>query len=243
MTQRPDRQELKFLVAHDVRRVLIERWRRYLVKAPFPDDRAMTPVLSLYYDSPHLSFYHEKLAGFGFHQKVRIRTDGFEFRAGQTTILEIKYRKHVRVQKLRHEFPNFDTDRLAPERWQIEDPEIRGAFESLRERHRLRPAAQVYYQREAYQGAVESDVRITLDSCLLGLHPGERPTRKLLLDRSRSLMPDTLAILEVKATRGTPGWVHEGIVAAELRQQTIPKYVTAVKVLGLVQLSEAGVYA
>jgi hypothetical protein len=56
-------------------------------------------------------------------------------------------------------------------------------------------------------------------------------------------MPDTLAILEVKATRGIPGWVHEGIVAAELQQQTIPKYVTAVRTLGLVQLSEAGVYA
>jgi hypothetical protein len=55
-------------------------------------------------------------------------------------------------------------------------------------------------------------------------------------------MADTLAILEVKATRGIPPWVHEGVMAAELQQKTIPKYVTAVEVLGLVKLTAGGVY-
>ena len=83
---------------------------------------------------------------------------------------------------------------------------------------------------------------MTFDSVLRGLHPGERLTRGLLLDGMRSLMPDTLVILEVKATAGIPGWIHEGVIAAELRQQTIPKYVTAVEVLGLLDLNPAGVY-
>ena len=240
---RPFRQELKFLVTHDVRRLLLECWGRYLVKAPFTDAYARTHVLSLYYDSPHLRYYHNKLAGIADRQKVRIRTYGPAFASGQTTILEIKYRKNDLVRKLRYPIPDFDESQLDPQDWKIDDPEIRAKFEVLREQDRLRPAAQVYYQREAYEGLVEGDVRVTFDSCLLGLHPGERASREMLLDRSRSLMPETMAILEVKATEGIPAWVHQGVVAAELQQQTIPKYVTAVEALGLVKLSEAGVYA
>ena len=116
-------------------------------------------------------------------------------------------------------------------------------FLALRERDRLRPTAQVYYQREAYEGAVESDIRVTFDSNLIGLHPGERLTSALLRDRTRHLMPETLTILEVKSTKGNPAWIHEGIVALELRQQTIPKYITAVETLGLLELSAGGIYA
>jgi hypothetical protein len=243
MSFRPFREELKFLVSHDVKQLLLARWQRYLARAPFTNERALSPVLSLYYDSPDLRFYREKIEGFPSRQKVRMRTYAHAFTAGQTTILEIKYRENDLVRKLRYAISGFDPSRLAPERWGIDDPEVRGVFETLRERYRLRPTAQVYYQREAYEGLVERDVRVTIDTSLLGLHPGERPTRKLLLDRSRSLMPDTVAILEVKATRGIPPWVHEGIVAVELQQKTIPKYVTAVESLGLPQLTEAGIYA
>lgn len=243
MTLAAYRQELKYVVTLSAKEALFERWRRYLVKAPFTDAHATGPVLSLYYDSPNLCFYREKLDGLPHRQKVRIRTYGHAFRRGQTTILEIKYRDNDLVRKRRYKFPDFDPERLAPEHWNIEDAEIRGAFEALRERYRLRPTAQVYYQREAYEGLVERDVRITLDTSLLGLHPGERLTQKLLLDRSRSLMPDTIGILEIKATRGIPAWVSEGVVAAELQQRTIPKYVTAVESLGLPNTMEAGIYA
>ena len=90
---------------------------------------------------------------------------------------------------------------------------------------------------------METDVRVTFDTELLGLYPLEVLTPKLLHDPSRRLMSDTLAILEVKATQGIPDWVHEGVVAAELQRKTIPKYVTAVEVLGLLETSAGGVYA
>lgn len=239
----PFRQELKFLIHHSVRRMVLERWRRYLLKAPFTDQHAVTPVLSQYYDSPHLAFYHEKLAGIRLRDKLRIRTYGRRFRSGQTTLLEIKHRQDQLVRKYRYPIPEFDASQLDPATWRFDDPEVEAAFLSLLERHRLRPSAQVYYQREAYQGAVESDVRITFDSCVVALHPGEELTRKLLFASFRRLLPDTLVILEIKTTRGTPGWVHEGILAGELQQQTLPKYVTAVEVLDLEKLSVAGVYA
>ena len=241
---RPFRDELKFLVHYSVKEKLLARWMRYLVRAPFTDENASTPILSQYYDSPTLDFYEEKLDGIGLRNKIRLRVYGHDYRAGQTAFLEIKHRFNDRVRKYRHQIPDFDpVIHLDPENWSFDDPVMENAFLSLKERYRVRASAQTYYQREAYEGAVESDIRVTFDSNLIGLFPGERLTRQLLLDRSRHLMPDTLAILEVKATRGIPPWVHEGVVAAELKQQTIPKYITAVEVLGMPDLVATGVYA
>lgn len=240
---RPFRNELKFLLHHSTRELLLERWRRYLVRAPFTDEHAMSPILSQYYDSPDLRFYEEKLAGIALRNKVRLRVYSHRFTPGQIAFLEIKHRLNDKVRKYRQKIEDFHPDLLDPRRWHFDDPKMETAFMTLLERYRLRASAQTYYQREAYEGAVESDVRVTFDTNLIGLHPGEQLSRALLLDRTRHLMPDTLVILEVKATKGIPRWVHEGVVAHELRQQTIPKYISAVEVLRLPELFSAGVYA
>ena len=64
--------------------------------------------------------------------------------------------------------------------WHFDDPERANAYIDLKERYRLRASAQTYYQREAYQGLVEEDVRICFDSNLIGLFPGEKLTGKIL---------------------------------------------------------------
>ncbi len=142
---RPYRNELKFLVHHSVRERLLQRWRPFLAPAPFTDAHALTSVLSQYYDSPSLTFYYEKLDGIRERNKVRLRTYGHRFRAGETTILEIKHRSDALVRKLRYVLPDFDGSQLDPSRWRFDDPEVEAAFVVLRERHHLRPSAQVYY--------------------------------------------------------------------------------------------------
>ena len=240
---KPFRRELKFVIHHSVKRSLLERWKRYLVRAPFTNEQCVTPILSQYYDSPDLTFYVEKLDGLPIRNKVRLRVYNQRFVAGQTAFLEIKHRANDLVRKCRYRIPDFHPGWLDCSTWEFDDPRMESAFLGLRERNRLRRSAQVYYQREAYEGAMEADVRVTFDTALVGLHPGEVLTRELLFSPARRLMPDTLTILEVKSTRGMPRWLHEGVEAAELQQRTIPKYITAVEVLGLVELSLSGVYA
>jgi len=239
---RPFRQEIKFLVHYSVRGLLLERWGRFLVRAPFTDPHAVTCVLSQYFDSPVLDFYQEKLAGVRNRNKVRLRTYGSEFRPGQPAFLEIKYRDNEHVRKYRYPVRKWDASWLDPSRWRIDDREVEDVFSVLNERYRLRRSAQVYYQREAYEGAVERDVRVTFDSAVTALHPGERVRRDLLFNSSRRLLSDTLVILEIKATRGLPSWIHEGVRIAELRQDTIPKYVAAVEALRLPEQVMTGVY-
>ena len=243
MKVRPLRAELKFVVHGGVKDALMARWSPYLMQAPFTDAHARTSILSQYYDSPDLAFYREKLDGIEIRNKVRLRVYGMGYEAGQTAFLEIKHRQGDKVRKYRQQLRDFDAADLGPGRWRFDDPAMRSAFMTLVERYRLRPSAQVYYQREAFEGGADRDLRVTWDSVLLAMHPGETLDRTLLFDSSRRMMAETLFVLEVKATGELPAWFHDGVIAAELRQQTVPKYVTAVEILGLDQHLASGIYA
>ena len=236
------RQELKFVIHHSVRQLLLQRWSPHLVRAAFTDSDARTHVLSQYYDSPTLSFVTEKQDGIPFRNKVRLRTYATDFDSGKAAFLEIKHRRFQSVHKYRQRIADMSSAYLCPSRWTFDDPDMGARFHALIETYHLRASAQTYFQREAYEAPEGGGLRVTLDSNLVGLHPGERLTSKLLMDRSRSLMADTLFILEIKSNTVLPRWVHDGIIACELEQRTIPKYVTAVNVLKLGELTGSGVY-
>jgi hypothetical protein len=232
MIVRPYRNELKYSIHYSARELLLQHWDRYIMKAAFTNQHAVSPVLSQYYDSPDLAFVYHKKEGLRFRNKVRLRVYAQNFEAGALAFLEIKSRRNDYVKKYRQKILCLDPETdIDPDRWRFDDPEARDTFCELRERFRLRASAQTYYQREAYEGIVENDVRITFDSHLIGLYPGERVTSKVLNDQSRSLMPDTNIILELKSTKNFPAWIYDGIKRAELRQQPVPKYTTAIKIL------------
>lgn len=240
---RPYREELKFVIHHSVKTALLERWSPYLVKAPFTNQHGVTPILSQYYDSPFLDFFYEKLDGIADRNKVRLRVYDLEFKAGTTAFLEIKQRHNALVRKYRHQIVDFHPGHLDPLTWTFDREKEEAAFRTLQERYLLRASAQTYYQREAFEGAAEKDVRITVDTNLIAMFPGERLSR-VKRDPSRRVIPDTLSILEVKADHGRiPNWLRDGVLACELQQQTVPKYVAAVQVLGLDELTATGVYA
>ena len=236
------RQELKFVIHHSVRRMLLQRWSPHLVRAPYTDSQARSHVLSQYYDSPTLSFSREKEDGIPIRNKVRLRTYATDFDSGKAAFLEIKHRRFVGVRKHRQLITDVSSAHLCPSEWTFDEPEMKAKFRSLVETYHLRASAQTYYQREAYEAPQAGGLRVTLDSNLMGLHPGERLTSQLLMDRRRSLMADTLFVLEIKSNTVLPRWIHDGIIACELEQKTIPKYVTAVKVLQLGELTGTGVY-
>lgn len=239
---RPFREELKFVIGHETKTRLLNRWRRHLVKDPYTNDDAVTPVLSQYFDSPSMCFFEEKLDGLGFRNKVRLRTYDYRFHDGSLAFLEIKQKLGTKVRKIRYRL-DFETSWLDPQSWHVTESGTADAFCILRERHQLRMSAQVFYLREAYQSVVEPDVRVTFDTCVRALHPGQQLSREVLFDGVGSVLADTLVILEVKHTSAMPHWVTQSALAVGLTQQTVPKYVMAVSKLGLQRNILGGVYA
>lgn len=244
MIIKPFRNELKYVIHHSTRELLLSYWNRYITRAAHTNEYGFSPVLSQYYDSPDFAFVREKREGLRSRNKVRLRVYGTRFSHGMLAFLEIKRRHNDKVKKFRRKIESLDPEsHMNPDNWQFFDEEAAAEFGKLREIYRLRPSAQTYYQREAYEGVIENDVRLTFDSHLIGLYPGERLSTRILRDRSRNVMPDTVSILEIKSTHGFPSWIYNGIKLGELHQQPIPKYTSAVKVLGLMDSLISSNYA
>ncbi|WP_455389680.1 polyphosphate polymerase domain-containing protein [Petrachloros mirabilis] len=238
----PFRSEHKFLVHHSTRTHLLELCARYLIADPLATHNGCSPVLSLYYDTPTLDFYDDKLAGFGQRHKVRLRTYGLSFRPGQLTFLEIKQRLNDGIRKIRWRITDFTMQHLEPSYWVEHSPPAAAIFNMLSARHHLRPSVQVWYQREAYASVREPDVRITFDSNLIAMFPGERLDRDVTHEPLRAILPDNMLILEFKANDRLPGWLTSTAATLELQERPIPKYVLAVDSLRLLQSRPTGVY-
>ena len=232
------RYELKYIIPRELKELIFAYWMQYLMKAPYTDELGQYPILSQYYDTADFLFHSEKLAGIGIRRKVRLRTYGYGFRPHQVTFLEIKQRvqndQSIKARKLIKSFhPKF----IDPENWPYNEDYEFGRFCALRDYHSLRLSAQVFYFREAYQGTLDPDLRITFDSSLIALHPGENLTRDLLYDQSRTYLPESKVILEIKNNGPLPDWVHDMIQQVEIVQEPVPKYVMAVDFLRIIDIT------
>ena len=231
---RPPRNEYKYLITNDQKDILLNIWSKYLVKDSFTDKDGKTPILSLYYDSPYLDFYNEKLDGIMLRNKIRLRVYDYDYKAGSPCFLEIKQRFGDKVRKIRTYNDSFSKDLFNLEKWNFTKAIEKDCFGELTQRYRPRPTAQVFYIRDAYQAATDVNLRITFDSSLIGLRPEERLTKDVLLGNKYFLMPENCSILEIKNNDNhLPSWVFKGIRDLGLIQRSIPKYITAVENLGL----------
>ncbi|MCK5884264.1 MAG: polyphosphate polymerase domain-containing protein [Bacteriovoracaceae bacterium] len=239
---RPQRDELKYYLSWEKKRAFLSRIEQALEKDSYSDERASTPILSLYYDSPHFHFYHEKHDGVPYRNKVRVRTYDYNFEGEKLAFIEVKKKIFEKVQKIRIKKKKFTVENLDPTTWEF-DSESEGLLGKIIERYNIIPAVQVFYTREAYVGAHDSDLRITFDSLITALHPFEDLVRDDLIRPDRMLIPEDHYILEIKATEKIPGWITDIIAEFQLKQTPFSKYTTAVEKLNLLEMvPEVGVY-
>jgi hypothetical protein len=225
------RLELKYLVPLEVRRALQPMLAERLLPGEFVDAGGAYPVLSLYYDGPGLPIYLEKLAGIERRMKVRLRTYGWSFDSAPRWFLEAKHKEGSAIAKRRLGLARGAIDPSRPATWDALGA-ASAPFLEARERMQLEPVAQVWYQREVLVSAA-GDLRVTWDTTIRALYPGEPMTTALLYEPARAVIPDQAAVLEVKAAQTLPSWLTRLIGRAELVPESISKYVRAVDALQL----------
>ncbi|PKA38559.1 polyphosphate polymerase domain-containing protein [Streptomyces sp. SM8] len=232
-----NRFELKYLVpveqAAQIRDELAERMER----------DAHSPVggygvWSLYYDTPQLRFYWEKIEGLKFRRKLRIRhygdLDGVS--DASPVCVEIKQRVNRVTQKRRITLPYGVARQLCDGRELVPHSVRERAFvEEVLElivRLNLRPAAITGYQREALVGRdADTGLRVTLDRRVRGrdrdFHFGtERP-------ENRFTIPPHLAVMEIKVNERTPYWITDLAARRNLNLVRVSKYVQSIEAFGL----------
>ncbi len=232
-----NRFELKYLVpveqAAQIRDELAERMER----------DAYSPVggygvWSLYYDTPQLRFYWEKIEGLKFRRKLRIRhygdLDGVT--DASPVCVEVKQRVNRVTQKRRITLPYGVARQLCDGRELVPHSVRERAFvEEVLElivRLNLRPAAITGYQREALVGRdADTGLRVTLDRRVRGrdrdFHFGtERP-------ENRFTIPPHLAVMEIKVNERTPYWITDLAARRNLNLVRVSKYVQSIEAFGL----------
>lgn len=185
-------------------------------------------VRSIYFDTPTLDFYYEKMDGLKIRKKLRIRTyndmDDFAF-------LEIK-RKFVNcVAKERSKLPFMVIERLinTTEESAIEYPEndhnsrlVSGRFMYNLFKKGLIPILLVVYEREAYLGIADDNERLTIDTDVRSV--AEPDLAEIL--HTKDFVPSfgNDAILELKFNDLMPQWMKELVREFNLKKGSISKY-------------------
>ncbi|AJE44255.1 polyphosphate polymerase domain-containing protein [Streptomyces nodosus] len=232
-----NRFELKYLVpvdqAAEIRDELAERM----------DQDPYSPVggygvWSLYYDTPQLRFYWEKIEGLKFRRKLRIRHYGdLDGVTDESPVcVEIKQRVNRVTQKRRITLPYGTARQLCDGRETVRHSARESAFIQevleLVVRLNLRPTVITGYQREALVGRdADTGLRVTFDRRIRGrdrdFHFGiARP-------ENRFTVPPHLSVMEIKVNDRTPHWITDLAARRNLHLVRISKYVQSVEAFGL----------
>jgi VTC domain len=202
------------------------------------------PVTSVYYDTPDLRFYWEKIEGLRFRRKVRMRLYGAPSDCTDDTPVQIEIKQRVNrvTQKRRTAMPYAEALRWLEGRDDIDcDPSQRpfvNEVSTLIGNLDLRPIVTTGYLREAFIGRdADLGLRVTIDH---KVHGRDRDFGFASGAQNRFTIPPKLAIVEVKANERVPYWITDLLARLDMSVVRISKYCQSVQAFGLAPRSISG---
>ncbi|WP_137725753.1 polyphosphate polymerase domain-containing protein [Prescottella subtropica] len=204
------------------------------------------PVTSLYYDTPSLRFYWEKIEGLRFRRKLRLRLRLYGQPADCTddtpVQVEIKQRVDRVTQKRRITLPysiaqrwlngheDIDCD-LAQRPFVNEVTTLIGNLD-------LRPTVTTGYLREAFVGRdADLGLRVTIDH---RIHGRDRDFHFASGGENRFIVPPKLAVVELKADERVPYWATDLTARLDMSAIRVSKYCQSVEAFGMAPRSRSG---
>jgi hypothetical protein len=238
-----NRHECKFVIGEEAAARVLRRVQPYVAPDPFA---AKSPthtytIASLYLDDSARSLYRETLGGLAHRYKLRVRSYGDAPAA--PIFVEVKRRHDRVVQKLRCPIDRRHLADVLAGRLDVVDGLSPAKQASLREFARLQqlrqaaPLLTVRYERQAYVGVDDDEVRVTFDRRLAAL-PEAVPVVRLHADGYETIRMGGV-VLELKFTDRCPAWMLEVIRAEELRRRSFSKYGTSLEGLRELGVAEA----
>jgi SPX domain protein involved in polyphosphate accumulation len=224
------RYEIKYAVPESSIMEISRMLRLFAVHDPFtpPSKRMEYTVRSVYYDTPTLEFYYQKLDGLKVRKKLRIRTYGHE---KDIAFLEIKrrYTDIVVKERVKLHYDQIESLVRGDTDWLSEDAGhphkttlIAGKFLYSLLKMRLMPTLLVIYDREAFAHPLIPTQRATID------HSMRYVPYPVLGDLFQTdglvRITEPQAILELKFNDFMPKWMRRLESAFHLRQQSVSKY-------------------
>lgn len=230
-----NRHECKFVVAEAMAARVLRCVQAFVRPdphaAPRPDHTY--PIASLYLDDTQNSLYRETVEGRPHRFKLRIRA--YDDERDSKVFLEVKRRHDKVVQKLRCPVPRACLPALlAGERDDV--PGLRpvhapalAEFVRLVRLQRAQPSVIVRYDRQAFVGHDDDEVRVTFDRRLAA--SAETTARVRLQEGHFEPLAHRGVVLELKFTDRCPRWLADAVRKCELRRTSFSKYCNSVDIL------------
>ena len=204
-----------------------EEVKNYLTYNAVPDEYGKSRVCSLYYDTPDNRLIRASLDKPIYKEKLRLRSYGVPT-ADKPCFLELKKKYKGIVFKRRISAPYTDIKSyMAGEDSGIENSQILKEIDYFRRFYGcLKPAADIFYDREAFYDRTDSSVRLTFDSNVLASGWDSELENGIYGER---VLENGLYILEVKTSGAMPMWIAEMLNEFKIYPISFSKYGTAYK--------------
>ena len=186
-----------------------------------PDVYSKYTINNIYFDTTNFQLIRDSLERPEYKEKLRLRSYG-QVQNGDTVFLEMKKKLNGMVFKRRIVLPMEEAAAYL-ERGQrpTDDNQICREIDWLRRCYKLQPAAFIGYEREAWAGTEDVELRITFDT---DLRWRKEDLDLRAEDRGDVLGPPDAILMEVKFPGVCPLWLSRLMEELNIRRISFSKY-------------------
>lgn len=220
------RVEIKYLLTRQQRDQILSAMAAHMK----PDEFGKTSIRNIYYDTENYRLVRHSIEKPPYKEKLRVRSYGSLSDPSGKVFVELK-KKYDGIVYKRRLSAHWDevTEWLAGRADSLPDTQIAREIEYFRDHYEtLQPAVYLSYDRQAFYGKDNRDLRITFDENILA-----RTDRTALTFEpyGTPLIRRDQALMEIKAGGGYPMWLVKALAEAGARKMSFSKYGTAYEML------------
>lgn len=188
-------------------------------------------IYNIYFDTPQYELIRHSLSKPYYKEKLRIRSYSVPNSPDEPVFIELKKKIGGIVNKRRATIPladaySFISTRQKPQTDSAVDNQVLDEIDFFLKTHHLEPKAFISYDRAAYVGKTDPDMRITFDFNL--------KSRQFDLSLEKGaygdlLIPESAYLMEVKIPGTIPIWLAHAFSELGIFSSSFSKYGTAYK--------------
>ncbi|MCK0470297.1 polyphosphate polymerase domain-containing protein [Halalkalibacter sp. APA_J-10(15)] len=231
------RYELKYLIPYSMYEEIAIKLTEYMNYDQYGDEQGRYTIISLYFDSRDKKIYYETRNKARFRQKLRLRIyNGASIDDQAYFEVKKKYKQRVNKRRtsiqLRSAYEYIAGKANVDHIKGVSNQQIFREIDDFRQLYHLQPENIVSYDRQAFTGIKDKDLRVTFDYNLRcrndDLHIEKGPHGHLFVDKD-------LVIMEVKVDHSVPLWLSRLLSEFECPKKSVSKFCTSADILEEVQ--------
>jgi len=222
-----NRYENKYILDAEARVRIEERLLPFMEPDGYNKQQKNYSITNLYYDTSDNSLIRKSLAKPGYREKLRLRSYDIPAKDSQVYV-EIKKKCNGLVNKRRsalnlEEAYTFLAGGTVPQTKPYMNVQVLREAAYLMKRARLQPALYISYERRAYFGIEQKDLRVSFDTNILTRRSGLRLESGAF---GEPLLDAGLHLMEIKVERSIPLWLCRLLSEYRIYPVSFSKYGT-----------------